>query len=243
MPKVLFSGPHLQATYNGDSRDTLVITFDHWRKSRDGWGAHGHGTRFVDRGATSLHINTRENDWFLNGDLPALLSSVAEFAQGYARVLGLSFSMGGYGLVLVSRVVEFSGLMFISPHTTFAPELPARAPIGDPRFAPGRMDMRLARMTHGLIYDSDKAPGDCIVIFDPDSGEDARHGAEVARLFEAPRMVELPGLGHPISSGLTDHQGFKLIMDTLFSEPMVLRPLLRTYRRMRREAARANQVA
>ncbi|HBZ44399.1 MAG TPA: hypothetical protein DEO85_10170 [Maritimibacter sp.] len=237
-PQVIFSGTHLRATMIGAAHDRVVFTFDHWRRDRNGLERE-HGATFLRRGYAHVQITTARNDWYLNRDLPGLLTRIAEATAPFRERIGLGFSMGGYGLFAASRAVDFDRLMFVSPHTTFAPDLPHGAAIGDTRFMPDPMDGIFAREAHRVLRATGKAPGDAVVLFDPSLPEDQAHANEISLGFQTVRQVRLPGAGHPVTQGLPSHRVYKLLVDALMQRPIRTEALQMAYDRHRRVQNRA----
>ncbi|MBV7377352.1 hypothetical protein [Maritimibacter dapengensis] len=235
--RIIYSGAHLRAIVWGEAPDRVIFTFDHWRPDRTGMAGRP-GPAFLKRGLTHVQVTTAENDWFLNHDLPECLTAIERFARPFRVRLGLGFSMGGYGLLLASRVVAFDRALFVSPQTTFAPDLPRGCAIGDARFSYGRMDTHFAREAHGVIRDTPKAAGDVVILYDPELADDARHAEEVARLFLTPRLVGLRGAGHPVTAAFPSSHGFKLLTDALLSDPIRVDRITSAHRRWRQIRAR-----
>lgn len=240
-PAILFDGPHLRATSLGDNPRRMVVTFDHWRRDRQGFDPH-RGSTFVNRGFTHVQVRTRRNDWFLNPDLAALLTRLDAVSLGFTTVLGLGFSMGGYGLALASRRVRFDRMLFVSPHTTPAADLPHGAPIQDRRFAADPVDPAFTREAHDIIRRTPPRSGNCVVLYDPLSAADTRHAAEIERLFFNAQRVPLTGAGHPVSASLPSPLGFQLIVEALLTDPISTTFITATHDRMRRIAARQQHV-
>lgn len=237
--RVLYAGPHLRATVAGDGPRGLVVTFDHWRARPCRVSRDAPPGTFVKMGFQHLRVLSAENDWFLNTDLAPLLTRLHAFSAGFPQRLGLGFSMGGYGLLLASRVVAFDRALFVSPQTTFAPDLPRGAAIGDLRFPPGRMDMGFAREAHAVIRATPPATGEAVVVFDPTLRADARHAEEVLRAFRTGMRVALPGAGHPVSRVFPAPLGYRLMVEALLSRPFSGAPLMIAHNRLARIRARA----
>lgn len=210
--RVLYDSGALRATMTGQSPDRVMFTFDHWMAHRRGMPPPPTGAPFTTRGFTHIHVSTARNDWFLSPDLAALLTTLAGVAAPFAFRAGVGFSMGGYGLFLLSRAVPLSQALFVSPQTTFAPDLPAGHPIGDHRFAPDMSDACFAREADEVVRATPPADAACVILFDPTLPLDAAHAAEVARGFRAPRLVALAGTGHPVTDALPPTRAFGTVV-------------------------------
>jgi|LULQ01.1.fsa_nt_gb hypothetical protein len=105
------------AIQNATARRVL-FTFDNWAKDRSFWDQAHEGTTYTDRGFAHVRLTTRANDWYLNPDLAPVLAAAESVSRDYHARHGLAFSMGGYGLMLLSRVIAFDQTLFFSPHTS-----------------------------------------------------------------------------------------------------------------------------
>lgn len=118
----VFDGAYLRADLYGAGRNGLFVSFDHWRgDARAGFPAMAPVQTALDLGLASLVISTAADDWFLNADLPDLRHALGGLGAQYPVVRGIGFSMGGYGALLLSRVL---GLSFA---TLWAPQAAIRA--------------------------------------------------------------------------------------------------------------------
>ncbi|MGL5010663.1 MAG: alpha/beta hydrolase, partial [Paracoccaceae bacterium] len=105
----IFDGAHLRADLYGAGGNGLFVSFDHWRgPARAGFPRTAPVQTALDLGYASLVISTAADDWFLNADLPDLRLALSGFSARYPVVRGIGFSMGGYGALLLSRVLGMS---------------------------------------------------------------------------------------------------------------------------------------
>ncbi|MAM62130.1 hypothetical protein [Maritimibacter sp. UBA3975] len=234
---VIFETDALRATLRGPADGQVMFTFDHWRAHRDGFAPVPTGDVFTSRGFAQIHVATARNDWFLSPDLPDLLTTLAQVAAPYHDRAGIGFSMGSYGLYLVSRVVPLSRALFVSPHTTFLPDLPGGAPQGDTRFAPDVEDPVFAREAHMIIRRLPPVSGDCVVAFDPTLPHDAAHAREVTQGFARCRLVPLAGAGHPVSDGFAPTRAYGIFARAAMAPGIADGVILRAWARTQRDPA------
>ncbi|MBV7407610.1 hypothetical protein [Maritimibacter sp. DP1N21-5] len=207
----IFSSDNLRATLFGGGGRDVIFTFDHWRCDRAGFVQAAPARGFVDAGFDHIRIQSAHNDWFLNPDLPALLDAVEGASGPYRTRRGVGYSMGGYGLLILSRAISLDQALFLSPHTTPLPDLPSRHPLGDLRYLSGQADADFLRHAHGIIRDSGRRRGEVAVLYDPLVPGDQAQAREVKRLFVAPRMMALGGAGHPVTGRLSKEMAVRLV--------------------------------
>jgi hypothetical protein len=233
-PRFIVDGQHLRATALGDNAERLMITFDHWANDKTGFTPVRRGSTFVDKGFTHLHIATRQNDWFLNPDLPGALHDIAAFAANYPQKVSLAFSMGGFGALMVSRVVDFAQILLVSPHSTFSPDYP---PFDD-RFQSAEIDPAFAQVAYSVILDSPKSKADCVVLYDSATHFDTDHAEAAAQLFRKTRLVDLKGGGHPATRILTDNNRFGMVVKAVTGPGIPTDALVRQHSRLLAEQTR-----
>lgn len=227
-PRFIHDGKDLRATVLGDAPDRLIVTFDHWSAGKTGFPPLRTHSSYVALGFSHLHLVTRRNDWFLNRDLPGALHDIAEFAAPFAHKVTLAFSMGGFGALMVSRVVAFDRVMLVSPHSTFSPD---HSPYDD-RFATKGIALDFAAIAHDILLGGPKSTAACAVLYDSSARFDAAHAAAVAVLFRAPRLVDLKGGGHPATKRLTDNGQFDLVVQTITGRDFALDTLASAHRKL-----------
>jgi hypothetical protein len=224
-PRFIVDADHLRATVLGDAPDRLLVTFDHWQVTKTDFTPVRTRSTFVENGFTHLHLATRQNDWFLNPDLPGALKDIAEFAAPFARKVALGFSMGGFGALMLSRVVAFDRLLLVSPHSTFSPEYP---PFDD-RFASAMVAPEFAAIAYETILAGPTSAAECVVLYDSTTAFDTDHAGAVTRLFRETRLVDLKGGGHPATRLLTDNNRFGLVVKAITGGALDAEPLLRVH--------------
>lgn len=206
-PRYIHDGPHLRATVLGDHADKLIVTYDHWGASKADFQPPRARSSYVELGFTHLHLATRVNDWFVNPDLSVALEAIATFAERFAHKATLAFSMGGFGALMLSRMVDFDQVLLVSPHSTFSPVYPPH----DTRFASVPVADEDAATAYAIILDSPKPRADCVVIYDSTAPFDSDHAAAAQGAFLKARAVDLKGGGHPATQLITDNKRFTVI--------------------------------
>lgn len=221
--RVLFQGDHMRLAIKNEDADRVIFTFDNWARDRRFWDEDHAGVTFTNRGFAHVRLTTKLNDWYLNRDLPAVLDAATAIAGDYRARHGLAFSMGGYGLMLLSRRVAVDQALFFSPHTTYDTALPPH----DTRYPPEVADGGYAAETYEAMRDGTPSKADCVIAYDPILPLDVVHARETARFFARPRMMELKDSGHPsasyIAKGLRWGQVVKAITSDRLRDILVMR--------------------
>ncbi|MGH1367825.1 MAG: hypothetical protein ACRBCL_04355 [Maritimibacter sp.] len=212
-PKIIFDGEGLRASVMGHEEgpgtaDKLFVTFDNWNGNREGFLPLKTGRSFVDLGYVHLHLYTARNDWFLAPDLTPALAALSTFCAPFVRRAGMSFSMGGNGALLLSRVLKFDQLLFVSPHIAFASPLPHE----DIRFASDFVDAPFSQAAQAALLEHPCPGTEAVIFYDPGISLDRAHARVVAEHFEAARLVRLEGGGHPASSRIEKANRFGLFI-------------------------------
>lgn len=186
----VFDGAHLRATlFNPDAPDLFVSLRQ--RIDEDGaFDAPAPVRTFTDHGFAHLHLQTRTNDWFVNGDTPGLDAALAKLAPRYESVRGIGFSMGGYGLLRFARALRLGQALLVSPQVSIHPDVVP-------------WDRRYRQHAAGF----DRALGDLarhglpdlrgLVIFDPFRPLDRRNAEMIGALHPKMRAARLGCGGHP----------------------------------------------
>lgn len=221
-PRFIHDGRDMRATALGDAPDRLIVTYDHWSADKAGFPPLRVHSSYVALGFTHLHLVTRRNDWFLNRDLPGALHDIADFAAPFAHKLTLAFSMGGFGALMVSRVVAFDRVMLVSPHSSFSPDHPPH----DDRFASDGIAPDFAAIACDILLGGAKSKAECAVLYDSSAPFDAAHAQAAAGLFRRSKLIDLKGGGHPATRRLTDAGRFDLVVQAITGRNFALDPLV-----------------
>ena len=196
--KVLFAGDHLRAEVHNPDAEVLFVTFDRWRRDRDGFAGWAPSTRVAAAGFAELIIKTARNDWYLNPDLTLLQRALKAFTKRFRTVRSFAFSMGAYAALLMSRPLRLRHAVLVSPQ--YSP-FPGLAP-GDTRY---RREAQVLDMGLGDLAQvvAPKLRG--VILFDPLTNPIDRAHARLI-LAQVPRMagVAMPLAGHPATQVLLE---------------------------------------
>lgn len=188
---VLFAGDHLRAEVHNPEAEVLFVTFDRWRRERNGFAAWEPSTKVAALGFAELVIKTAQNDWYLNPDLTPLRRVLKDHTGRYRTVRSFAFSMGAYAALLLSRPLRLRHAVLVSPQ--YSP-FPGQPP-GDTRYRREvtGLDARLGDLAQVVAA---KLRG--VVLFDPLGNPVDRAHARLI-LAQVPRMsgVAMPLAGHP----------------------------------------------
>jgi hypothetical protein len=188
---VVFASTRLRAVCHGARGTRLTVGFDYLRAGRAGFPMRTPPRHLLQAGAAHLMIESAENDWFLNPDLPALRAALNGFTARFEDVAAIGFSFGGYGALLLARALHLRRALLVSPQFSIFPE---RAPF-ELRYR--QIAARLDPRFDDLDTQADPALAGCIV-FDPRlAPADAAHAALIRTRFPALRSVAMPFGGHP----------------------------------------------
>lgn len=210
-PLVLFAGEHLRAEVHNPDAEVLFVTFDRWRRDRDGFAEWQPSTRVAEHGFAELIIKTAQNDWYLNPDLAGLRTVLKAHTGRYRTVRSFAFSMGAYAALLLSRPLRLRHAVLISPQYSVFPDLPP-------------LDRRYKREAEAL----DPALGDLarfvapklrgVVLFDPVGNPVDRAHARLI-LAQVPRMsgVAMPLAGHPATQVMLETTVYGKLRDLAFA--------------------------
>lgn len=215
-PVYLFRGKKLRVSVRGPRTGKLMVTYDYWSKHKPGYGKLNPRSRYADRGFTHLHLHCRQNDWFLNRETEAAMEVIEDWTEGFETAASIGFSMGGYGAMLVSRVVDFDRVLLVSPHITFSEHQYPH----ETRF-PSHMGNlgRALKLNEGVVS-GPPARADVAVIYDSRVTGDLYHAETAASRFGRSEMVDLPGGGHPATTALTRSGGFNHVLDAITGDTL-----------------------
>ncbi len=195
---VLFAGDHLRAEMHNPDAEVLFVTFDRWRRDRNGFAAWAPSTKVAAYGFAELIIKTAQNDWYLNPDLTPLRRVLKDHTGRFRTVRSFAFSMGAYAALLLSRSLRLRHAVLVSPQYTPFPDLPP----GDTRY---RREVQGLDMALGDLAEvvAPKLRG--VVLFDPLGNPVDRAHARLI-LAQVPRMVgiAMPLAGHPATQVLLE---------------------------------------
>ena len=220
-PEYLFRGQKLHVTVRGPRTDKLMVTFDYWSRHKPGFGQVNRRSRYADRGFTHLHLHCRQNDWFLNRETEEALDAISAYANGFRSAASIGFSMGGYGVMLVSREVDFDRVLMVSPHITFSEH---QYPY-ETRFPAHIGNLGRALKLNAPVVDGPPARAAAAVIYDSRVAGDLYHAETAAGRFSRFELVDLAGGGHPATTALTRGGHFDLVLDAITGAGLDMAPI------------------
>jgi hypothetical protein len=119
-PQHLFDGRHLRATVYRPARtvSSLIVTFRQRIPNPGHFDDHVPARQFLKAGWTQLHIQSRFNDWYINGETQQLCNALEAFVGEFQHVAGIGFSMGGYGCLRFSAALGMAEAVVVSPQVS-----------------------------------------------------------------------------------------------------------------------------
>jgi len=224
-PEYLFTGKKLRVSVRGPRTAKLMVTYDYWSRHKPGFGQINRRSRYADRGFTHLHLHSRQNDWFLNRETVAALDAIGAFADGFASAASIGFSMGGYGVMLVSGVVDFDRVLMVSPHITFSEHQYPH----ETRFPSHMGNLGRALKLNERVVSGPPARADAAVVFDGRVAGDLYHAETAAGRFGRFELVDLAGGGHPATTALTRAGHFDLVLDAITGDGLDMGKIRHTH--------------
>lgn len=214
MLETVYSGRFLRVLEYRASDEKVILTFDHWRKNRSRFPKTEQHKYYRKFGVSNLCLESAANDWFVNPDLPDALDALAARAGHFQDRRGIGFSMGAYGALLVSAVVDLRRLMLVSPQAAAAD-----GALGcDDRFSRDFQSPEAAAAVDDVLRLGHKRTGQCLVVYDPRISQDLRHANYAASLFERAELLDLPGGGHPATGMISGAGRYNAVVRSLIGE-------------------------
>jgi esterase/lipase len=139
------------------------------------------------RGAAHAHVATHRNDWYHN-DGPSLRTALERLSQPFERVMLYGASMGGYGALLLSGVVEADRVVAVAPQFSVDPPQP-------PFKTRWRHLMQNVDFGHDGLDAHASASAAKYIVYDPGYRDDAAQAAILSQQTNA-HLVRRPCAGH-----------------------------------------------
>ncbi len=211
-PHLLFDGTALRATVFRPRRRKLFVSFRQRIGDPGQFDAAAPVMGFTRRGFAHLHLQSRDNDWFINPETEALEATLGAFTEGYDEVVAMGFSMGGYGALRFARALHLSRLLAISPQVSIDPAL---VPFDRRYRAEARgWDTRLGDLgTRGSGVTG-------FVLVDPFKPLDLGHGRMICEIFPNLVLVRLPCGGHPATRAIRQGGRFDWLKTALAEDSL-----------------------
>ncbi len=220
---------HIRITCYNPHHARLVVSFDHWRKNRNGFPDPQPSGFFAAHNTAFLTIHSSRNDWFLSPDLPAIHTALHAFTQPYDHINTIGFSMGGYGALLFSRALRTHRVVLVSPQSSIFPEA---VPFETRYLAEAaQLDQSLETLRHKPRRGLGGA-----LIYDPDRKIDARHAAILAGLFPKITLIPLPFGGHPAMQTIAQAKLYREVQLELLRNNIRPRHFLKLHKTARKTA-------
>ncbi|WP_370314191.1 alpha/beta hydrolase [Sagittula sp.] len=227
-PHPVFDGTRLKATVFRPRRKKLFVSFRQRVGDPGSFDTPRPVMGFVTRSFAHVHIQSRDNDWFINDETEALEAALARFVGRYDEVVAMGFSMGGYGALRFARTLKVDRLLAISPQVSIDPDVVPfdrryRAEAEGWNGALGNLEGRTT-----------EARG--AVLVDPFKNRDVEHGRMICALFPQLTLVMLPCGGHPATRAIRQGGRFDWLKTGLAEGLADPREIGRVHRMVRRRS-------
>jgi hypothetical protein len=224
---VVMQTKHVRALCYFPGRPRLIVTFDYLKPGRCGFIGTGPSQIFLQNGFSQLVVETAQNDWFLNPDLPLLRTTLHKFSHSFESVTAIGFSLGGYGVLLLAEALHLRSALLISPQYSIFEH---RAPFEN-RY------QKFSALLDPALDDLDRQTNAALrgaVVYDPIlAPADRLHAQKIVAAFPGLRPVAMPFGGHPALGLVKNANLFRQIQRLLMAdeiEPDILRALHRSAR-------------
>lgn len=230
-PETLFDGDLLRGSVFRPARPNgaMIVTFRHRVPNAGDFSPPKPRQRFVDAGWTHLHIQSRFNDWFINGDTVDFCVALADFAASFTHRAGIGFSMGGYGVLRFSGPLALDEVVAISPQMSIAPKVvpfDTRFRAESATFDPGLGDLA----THA------RPDLKGVVIFDPFRILDRMNADMIGAALPRLSLCRYGFGGHPAMGVLRETVSFGPLMSLVLHRRLT-RPAVLALHRVNRAAS------
>lgn len=183
----------------------LVISFSHMdfhQSPLDFWGQ----SAFKKIGVSVLGVTAKGNHWYPTSlrDIPEVIAPL----ENHSFRIGYGFSMGAYGAIKFSRLIQADVTLALSPQFSINPEF------GDWRYSnhfPPPND-------GGGPLTEDDIGGEIVLAYDPSLKEDALAADQILGIWQDTRQVYLPGAGHFTSDVIASSKKLNAILSVIRSE-------------------------
>ncbi|WP_264210399.1 alpha/beta hydrolase [Leisingera thetidis] len=222
----VFDGEELRASLFHPQAKRLFVTFRQRVAVAGEFEDRGPVKNMTQHGYAHLHIQCRNNDWYVNSETKALSRSLRALASGYDDVAAMGFSMGGYGALRFSADLNLSRLIAVSPQYTIAQGV---VPHDRRRREAAAFDAGLGDLVR---YGRHGVQG--VVLFDPFRKMDLNHALYIQAVFPDLQLCRLSCGGHPASQVIRDGGSFWDLQSMLRSGPLAAARVLALHRQRRR---------
>ncbi|WP_291732525.1 alpha/beta hydrolase [Leisingera sp. F5] len=224
----VFDGDKLRASLFNAGAERLFVTFRQRVAVAGGFEARGPVKNMTQHGYAHLHIQPRNNDWYVNSETQALSRSLKDLTKGYKDVSAMGFSMGGYGALRFSSALRLNRLIAVSPQYTIAQGV---VPHDRRRKEAAAFDDALGDLVrfgrHGVRG---------MVLFDPFRKMDLNHALYIQAVFPNLQLCRLSCGGHPASQVIREGGSFWDLQSMLHTGPLTAARVLDLHRERRRRS-------
>lgn len=225
----VFDGRLLQARLWLPDRPTtaLYVTFRPWEPDPGQFDDRGPVRRALTAGLAHLHLQTRQNDWFLNAETPALETALRTLRARFLTARALGYSMGGYAALRFSKALRLNQVLIVSPQVSL--HLP-----GEDRYpeAAGFDPVAGDLATHA------RPALKGVVAYDPTHPLDRLHADRIIALLPGLKPAKLTFGGHPGTAALGQAGGFRALQRLSLSSRLEARDVVLLHRQLRKVSAR-----
>ena len=207
-----------------------VVSFEHGHDRRMCGFAPPSCPRFAQQlGIDALVVQTARRDWFVSPGSAALAQALQAATAGYAEVIAIGFSMGGYAALLYSAACHARRVLAVSPQYCIDP---AVAP-----FDPGRQ-AKFAAI--GMAMPLPESRGDTgiggLLLYDPTIAADCGHAARIRAGFPHLTLVALPHGGHPATGVIASAGGVGQLARMVIADRIDPAAVRQVHRKARRSS-------
>ncbi|MGR3503645.1 alpha/beta hydrolase [Pseudaestuariivita sp.] len=227
-PEILFDGRHLRVTVFNPGQRKLFTSFRQ-RVPNPGSFTDAQPVRsFTDRNFTHLHIQSLQNDWYINEDTVEMEAAIDAFTAQFRKSIAMGFSMGGYGALRFAKALRLTDGLYVS-----ASSVPPFHAEFDPRYQPDAPDWirELSLLeTHG------KRDLVGVYAYDPFRRRDLLHSKRMEHLQPSVTHARLCGGGHPATQAINGAGEFSLLQGWLRRRKLTGQNVANLHRECRRQA-------
>lgn len=225
--KQIFDGNELEVFCSvQNAAPRLVVTFDYSAASSRPPDIPA-CSFFAAIGFDQIHISTKKDNWYQTREFMEVVDHINSIRKGYEQVVTYGNSMGAYGAMLISGLVNATRVI------AFAPQFSV-----DPLTVPNEHRWQAARDRIDFIYrdvsEFISKTATKFIIYDPFYKEDQVH-VDMFRstiLFEE---IKLPFAGHYPASALNEANILVDIMKMMIFEEQAARYIAALRRKSRRQ--------
>lgn len=223
----LWNSDQYQAWFEGPEGPAVnaVVTFPHAVKD-SGFDEAAFGqSYFSHKSIPAVHIRSNRSNWFQDDEIFDVVKTVRAHLKSAAQIVSYGASMGAYGALLTSKVLETDKVIAIAPQFSI-----------DRAMVPWEKRWKnAARKIGDFRYDVNdliSKEAEKYVLYDPLS--DDRTQVDMFQTDDTWHMVRLPLASHQVLQYLLDTKSLPLLMRDLFDDGPHIDALLNTARTARR---------